>query len=343
MIVKYALLTFPRFAEITSVFPFNSDTYFWPEGLGQHIKGNHRIAHWKEWLGSIVWKKVESSQSFITWMPTSSPDVLDSENKLLMGTNINCAWFSMLLTSPLSIWGENECVAMSGCGTLVNDQVQLNDIREVSTYNQLIRPLYDCSINFIQSPHSRIITHDWIDDWKIKYNTMLAKSKNSQILPAFNDFLESFQDGRTTRNPTTRIARFVEASETIIALPRGGGKLEFANRAFSLTGNQLLADPWLNWTDTDLKENFQRCYDIRNTRNHGKGMTADLPNILGIPKGSNKEINEALAKVEYIAEKTAKALASYVLQYPEKYEFLRTRSDIEMAWKKKIFLDLGSP
>lgn len=304
----------------------------------KQIEGNDRVAHWKEWLGSLAWKQVERSQTFITWMPTERPDVLDGENKELMQKNIICAWFSMLLASPLSMFGDNQCMAMTGEGTLIGDRVQPDDIRQVSTYHALVRPLYDRSMGYIMS-HSRRLEQDWLNDWKARYNTMLAQSSSQQVFPAFNDFLESFQDARLARNVTTSIARFVEASETMIALPRGEGKDLYAERTSLLMKNRLAGDPWLSWTDSELKENLRRCYAIRISRNHGKGMSADLPDILQLPLSDEDQVEEALAKIQYVAELTAKSLASHVLlEQPARYSLLQDRRKLEAAWAAGNFL-----
>lgn len=339
MQVKYSLQTLNT--DLPSGFQLDNRTFIADKKIIDLFK-EKAASHWQSWIGSLKMDEIRNKKSFlVTWTPTSTPEVLDAENETL-SRRLNDAWHTLLLVRhDFSERGSSQY--FSGSASLKNEGVIPKDMRSYSERLVLQRSFYE-GVREFYDDEDRLMAGDkkegFVAEWKRIDGGLRAIHEQKRSNAAIYDAFESFLDGRTTSSPTTAIARLVEASEAIIGLPQnGGGRNVFAQRAL-LFLSDFLNDSFLKWSEEELRSQLVKIYEIRNHRNHGKGMRSQILEVYGIcddEDDAQKQVNLAGAKSLYLAENLAKETIKYIILNPESLAIAGDRSRLEESWARGEF------
>jgi hypothetical protein len=343
MKVKYALLTARTGLDLGQSVKFTDTAYVAPTNLAKLVESD-RANHWKKWIGEIQWGELvrDCDVTFLTWMQSARPDVIDHENNDLQEIAL-AAWYSMLFADPAeSPYGAFS--VFTGSGSLNHDgDVHPGDPKAYQIYRKLERPLYDWQESYWKAMREERRDAVWVETWRDLFKALIQVRDDAKIFATVNDFLDSFRDGRSTSNSATAIARFVEAAEAVLGVPKNGGSPVFRDRAIRFL-DDYVDHKYLGWDKAGVESALTKIYKIRNERCHGKGVYSTLPQILGLtvpvsPTTEEQETyEEVVAKYVFLAEFLAKATIRYVLLKPAAYQFLSDRTTLEAAWQGGEFI-----
>lgn len=348
MNIKYAIQTIPREIKLKEKFQFDNNTYIINSKNILESINEESNSCWKEWLGSIKIDSLKEENTYlVTWKETSnSEDILDSVNDQLM-RHLNSIWLALFFThTTFSTYGESG--KFTGIGKLNNNHVQILSIRSFKDLNNIERCYYEQSLEYIKNKFKPdyLNLDIFLEEWKdisIKFNKLI---ENKSIYSAFSDAIESYFEGRSSVPALTSIARFVECAESIIALPKNQptGKGEFSKRACALITNYVPKYFFDYIGQNELHGQLIKIYEIRNNRNHGKGMRDQIKDIYGLEINYDElpsvDLKNMISKSFYIAEILAKVAIRYVLKNDNKMELMKSRSELEQAWKNNKFIEI---
>ncbi len=333
--VKYAALICNRRLDASTYLDVDRNTYI--TNFSKIFFKSDEVAHWEKWNGSIKWENLLKSGCVLsTWMETEKPEVLDAEN-IELSKRMEAAWYGLLLCEGTwPFYGDS--YALTGKADLSEGKVVMANIQQFSCREQVVRPFYEhCTMEYIESFRQKD-NGVYLDAWKANYLLLehgyRAAGKVTSII---EDALESFKDAKTHRNVATAIARYVEAAEAVIAMPRGNsGRREFARRAFEIL-KPSVKDPYLQWEVQEISDHrLLQLYDLRNARNHGKGMRDSVVEVLDLTDAA--EIDSTIGKLAYLAEDLAKKSILKLLNHPRAATLILARANLEQAWETNSFI-----
>lgn len=336
MPIKYAALSFRKDLELSAPFVFDQSTYLVATNVASVFEPG-KTDHWRKWIGEIPWEELKRDRlSLFTWMPTKNPGVLDEENKELT-TRINSAWYALLLGAGRPpFWGGSH--QMTGTGELSNGAVDKVTVRQFSNMFAITRPYYvHCTMRYIEQRTNMHGDPPWPDEIKTLYNLLETRWRAARAITSIiRDALESLKDARCAEDPGTAIARFVEAAEAVLAMPKGkAGKMEFASRAMAML-SPYKTDSYLDWPEPNLKDvRLIELYELRNSRNHGKGTFDSVCDILG--SADKDVVNDAVGRWYYLAEHLARRSIRHLLEHADGPALATKRALLEAAWDAGTF------
>jgi hypothetical protein len=230
--IKYASLICSKRSKENLNIKIDDQTYVAP--FTMNFLAPDETSHWEKWKGSLTWEDLNKSTcALVTWMKTETPEVLDGGN-LELTKRMDAAWYGLLLSEGLwPFYGQSYVI--TGKADLDGGKVVRANIRQFSQHEAVIRPFYEhCTMEYIETFGRK--SDDWASSWKDTYSLLENGYRAAgKITSVIEDALESFKDAKTHGNVATAIARYVEAAEAVIAMPKGNsGKKEFAKRAFEI-------------------------------------------------------------------------------------------------------------
>jgi len=284
-----------------------------------------KVAHWKEWLGSIAWKRMTGrGRVYLATKETVRAEVLDDENVRLL-SRVNRIWIARLFCSSFTFNGSSWDF-ITGSGEISHDgKLRLLDVRSHEHRNGVPNPFFVSrdklwGVLFRNEPDiwDELPEIDNLLDFDhrgIKCPQLLHFSIQAYLLALEQPQLEF------------RVPLLVRAAEGVIAVSRRNVKTQFVQRAkliLETHGLGPLAD-FIN-----LPSELDRLYDVRSECVHGK-----LPFSCEIDAGEGGADNAAL--LEYVAHLLARTALKLALRSQGAIAMMTDRDALEKSWASDEF------
>lgn len=321
--IKYALLLLPAHSDDAERAELDAATSTWVGALGDLIDGS-QVKHWREWLGTLRWEEVEKRQRLVlTQMPSERPEVLDAENKQL-GARLVMPWRALPLAAPIPSFS-GKGVILSGEAANIEGELRLRSVREVSELDSVVRPYYATRPQFWRSMRGHSPDNGfqrWVD-----LDALLLGLSTRGLPDILHVALRAFGNALGRDGLEFRIPDFVRAAECVLAVPRGRGAEEFAQRAARIAPG-LAEDDYIR--GGDLRTRLVTLYQNRNDCVHGKVPFQELHR-------QGDEGDDEAARLEYVAERVAREALLVALRAVDKHDDFRDRDTLEAAWETGRF------
>ena len=287
------------------------------------------LAHWREWLGSLAWDKIDRGRRLVILRsPAAAPSVLDDDNQRLLG-KVSNAWRAFLLCEP-HINTEGESWLLSGEAAGNDPDSQLVSVRTVSRIDAIVRPLHATRARFWE-----VNREDWREQvqryggpdesWFLRWieiDNYLCSGPWSEVL---GYALLAHGSARTRPELEFAIPELVRAAEGVIALERRMGAQVFKDRALRLVPS-LRNDRYVG---TQIEPLLLDLYQARSDCVHGKVPFLKL-------RALGDEGEERAAQLAYVADVLAREALLVAFRFPDKSIFA-TREVLEAAWASNAF------
>lgn len=277
------------------------------------LVAHDQLGHWREWLGSVQWEELSRrSRMVLVTEPSPSPDVDDAHNQRL-ATRVEYWDLGLSL-----VWGNTRPFAQNYVLTGAAIGTSLRTVTNLSRLTPLVAPYYysfpDLWMDDDELPGS---TH--LERWCAAVNLLTPKPVGPLVAHGLRSLVHAFSQP----NLEFRIPAFVRAAETILALPKGTGKAEFAKRSIA-----LITEPHPVLRGTNLEELGQNLFELRSECVHGKQPFSEA-------KKQGASADQLVARLEALAETLAQTALRVALSNPSPY--LESRAELEKAWSEGRF------
>lgn len=282
-----------------------------------------RTAHWERWLGELAWRDASTRQSMLlTRVPTDRPGVLDADNQKAIRRLEQC-WYGLHLAEPRIGRPTGPFRYLSGASA---DTRRLADVRSTGEFRESVQAL--CLDTAEYHEHISARPDPWIERWRAADASLSSAGGLSELPILLGLGLQSFAEGREARFLEFRIPAFVRAAESVVALPSGSGKKQYASRVRAIANHLLDGHSFLRWRGDRVGLRLQELFDIRSKCVHGMApfdemMTASDAGRLHA------------ARYEYAAELVARELLLWAIRHPRRDELFRDRGALEQAWAQQ--------
>lgn len=319
MQIKFAAYVFPNvfpMPDIQGQFHLDNNTFLFSGSITDYLAAQDN-EHWKEWLGTIFWEELTERDPLIciTWQPAEAT-ALNGENKKLLD-KLNHLYHALLLTGPWKNDGRN-AHTLTGTGQVDDSgNLKFEQISEVGHFNLWRHSHYYDVDPVWRWQVQELRTQSALDSWKANFLAIEQIIANGQDNFLLTLALMAFQSGLHDSLLDFRIPNFVRAIESIVALPAGQGKVEFARRT------NLLLPTTINLplgVDTNsITPILRDSYQVRSDSVHGKpfadtlraalgeNFQAELPKYeLGIEMSVRYVIQNAIVNANFLSHSNAR-------------------------------------
>jgi hypothetical protein len=335
MKVKFAVLAFPSvmyFPGNTKRFEFSEFTSFVELDIPTLFR-DVSAKHWKEWLGTIEWDRIQGRKNLLlSWIPTSN-DTLDHENKHVED-RLTHLWISLLISRGLDLAVERS-VLLSGSGELLNGALVVKEIRSVGHFEPCLASEWLRRENLDQITGGRT-SDDNFATWRNVYRFLVpseheGKPDKSQIL--FNLGALFFRTALEARWADIRVPNFIRTIESVVAVPRGRNQADtFVERLSILVGDETKTRLGMN------KDGFTKyikdLYQIRSDCVHGKPYAWTYQKQLEVDPD---QFEQFVMKSDGVAELSAREVLLRVVSDSRFHQYLSDRDMLERAWSNGEF------
>jgi len=330
MDVNYALLAFRRSGALPSIVKLQ-DIALIDDIRINEILDPVKIEHWKMWLGKLRWDQLNRCD---TMFMVQGPRVGEGDDAFLLQRATN-SWYALILADGKPPF-HGPAFKLSGTAEKLGETITNLDIKVFSEFRSPVRPAYDRSMKFIRILRQGRRDETWFQEMAIFYDLIEHWQTGKNITSILHDALESYVDAKCSNQIGTAIARYVEAAEAILAMPkRPSGADEFARRASRLMGPPEV-DEFFDWDQQECADfRFSELYKLRNSRNHGKGTRDSIQYLLS--DVSKDAADETIAKWYFLAERLARTSIRVLLTHPEGRTLAKSRDELETAWTSRRF------
>lgn len=316
--IKYSIYAFQASFEFSEF----KRTYF---GERTHIQSlrpseifkDADVEHWKAWMGTTDWEEFSDCPEIIlSWMPTSSPAILDNENTILDGQCHEV--YRALPTVTGHCFSFCKIHIVSGSGKLINGEVSPTDIRSSGTLDPYVKSLWiDSDRGGLPFKHDEVLAR-WVENHRLIQNEVINKS-SAQLLEAVRSLEESFK----TYQLEFKIPNLVRAVESLVVCWTAK---EFAEFVSGFTGTPPKTEFDIHLDYISLLRNL---YELRNDCSHGKPFAYSLKK-----KFPGVDLNLEVPRYEYLAEWIAQTIFFKSLRHKD-IHFFENRELLEKAWKDR--------
>ena len=250
-------------------------------------------------------------------MRSARPSVIDHESKAL-SERLGHAWLAWIIPPPNRPWNFRPWVVT---GEAADDAPRglLKSVRTFGHFPEVVRPFYATQDLYwdrnVRPPDLR--EEPTFETW-VRFDDLLTQKLPRLLNVAIRALSEAL-----ARSPLeARIPELVRATECVLALPKGKGGAEFAERALKLVP-ALQAD-WL--VGAGVRQRLVDLYQHRSDCVHGK-----IP-FLNLQAAGAAGTADA-ARFEYLAELLARESVSFAVERPGLWHHFEDRDLLENAWQ----------
>ena len=224
--------------------------------------------------------------------------VIDDENEKLQN-HIMTIFRILPLVAPFPPPVQDVFI-ISGTGELVNDSLNIQDIRSIGRVDKWQRSFYIESQwdEFIEWASIYRKKHDLLDEWRNCFDhyksLFIEKESNRQVFESYRSFEEAMKSSQLE----FKMPNLVRAVECIVVC---WGHEKFAELTLSLIGELSLDLPFSIARNT--KTLLEDLYQLRNDCSHGKHFAYSIEKKTGNPPD-----DKLISKYEFLAEWVARKL-----------------------------------
>jgi hypothetical protein len=319
---KYAALMLPTQSgpKASRVVHEGKETFF---GKISSLVPAGELKHWREWLGSIAWRDIDTENRFVVLRASASaPSVLDLDNQRLLGKVTN-SWRAFLLAEQhVNMEGSSWLLSGEAAGDQAGSS--LVSVRTASRLDAVVRPFYALRERF-REIHSTALRQQferggadasWFSQW-VEIDGFLCFGRWSEIL---GYALLAHASALTRPELEFAIPELVRAAEGVIALERRMGAKVFKERALQLAPT-LRTDAYVGG---EIETLLLDLYHTRSDCVHGK-----VPFLALRALGSDGE--ERAAQLAYVADVLAREALLSAFRFTDESIFAN-REALEGAW-----------
>lgn len=328
MNIKYSILLFPS----GIYFPKNIHEYSFDEQTAlkyatlEQILSAEQLKHWKEWLGEVEWERMKRFNVQVrSWVPTSTPGVLDKDNQTLFQKS-SAWWDALTLTLPLIISGKP--IVASGDGVWDGQAIAFSDVRQIS---RLRRWVYSDFMEangynkWLQSIDERQAFEKWGEIGKF----LIGGYSQAPNFHLFSLAVQSFSYGLEAHWVDFRVPNFIRAVESVISVSSNHSAKDFARKVSVFVPQSYL--DLLGATRASLISRLEEMYQIRSDCVHGRPFAYTRQKRARL---EGEELKNRIAEDGFLAEICARAVLQAVVFHPAFHDVLGDRAKLDKVWKK---------
>lgn len=317
---KYGLLGLDESDEPDPKFRrFEGDTYQWFTSAAAIAYAPDEFEHWKDTIGSLEWDATIANEqrTLVLRIRSDRPSVLDLENRALT-ERLGRAWLAWIVPPPCRPSGHRPWVVT---GEAADDAPKglLKSVRDFARYREVVRPFYahqDIYWDRKKKPKG-LRVEPTFEKW-VSVDDLLNQKPPRILNVAIRVLVEAL-----ARSPLeARIPELVRASECILGLPSGTGRVEFAGRALRLV--PTLSLDW--FVGRGVQNRLLQLYQHRSDCVHGNIPFEELHR-----RGAAGTAEAA--RSEYLAELLARECVVFALERRGLWHHFESRDLLERAWQ----------